>query len=262
MCKKQARGSYNPRTGIITWLYKTTVPEDVTNVYNYDRMLKLNIRTGAFYPWTIPASDVKIHAVLTPDVLGQSTTTSFDVIDSSLNNVVDSSSNQVVAFNYSTYATRRIITKYLVSYASGASYLFTWAESVPYSSEVLNPFLDWYSYDDVGVDYSSYFISGYKLRGDGIRSFQANYLYLFSDTSENQSTIDVSARWDYSNDPSSGRWPNTQRIRFTDQYYDFQRRKLKVRGHGITVQFKCESITGEPFNITGWSIFETQNTGI
>lgn len=263
LSKKQARGTFNSRTGIITWLYRSDVASDVTSIYEYDRILKLNTKTLAFYPWTLSSSTIPmIHSVVAPDVIGQSTNVAFDVIDSSSDTVVDNSSNQVVAFNYGKFATNIITTKYLTSYVNGGTYSFTWSSENPYNSESNNNFLDWYKYDSTGIDYTSYFISGYRLRGDGIRNFQSNYLYLFSDTEENLPTYDVSARWDYSTSEDTGRWPTKHRIAFTENNYKFQRRRLKIRGYGLTVQFKCTSLTGEPMNVTGWSVFETSNPGI
>lgn len=260
--KKQARGSYNPNDGVVTWLYRNTVAADVTEVYNYDGILKLNTRTAAFYPWSLSESSVpQVHSIVTPAVTGQSISSAFNVIDGSSDTVIDASGNTVVAFNFATYATSTVTNKYLTSYYNGSSYVFTWASEKPYST-VSSNYLDWYKYDSIGVDYDSYFISGYKLRGQGQRKFQANYLYLFSDTYENLPQYDVSSRWDYSTSSDTGEWTSTQRVAYTDLNYKFQRRRLKVRGTGLTVQFKCSSVTGQPMNVTGWSVFETINTGI
>lgn len=262
--KKQSKGSYNVVDGIITWLYRTTLADDVTSVYEYDAALKLDVKTSAFYPWTFCSESgcPRINSVIASDVLSQSVTSAFNVIDGSSNNVIDASGNNVVAFSYSTYATNVTKTKYLTSYPSGGSYKFTWSEELAYDSTSLGNFLDWYKYDSVGKDYDAYFISGYKLRGEGQRKFHPSYIYLFSDTEENLPTYDVSAIWDYSTAPSTGRWPNRQRVSFSSSDYNFQRRRLKVRGNGLTVQFKCQGISGEPMNITGWSLFETSGAVI
>lgn len=260
--KKQARGTYNSSSGIVTWLYRTTANTDITSLYEYDAMLNLDVNTSAMYPWTLPQAVPKIHAIIAADVTGQSTTTAFTVVDSSSDTVIDSSGNTVVAFNYSAFSFTFPKVKYLTSYSTGSTYNFTWSENIEYDRLSSGNYKDWFKYDGVGVNYLSYFVSGYTLRGNGQRNTQATYLYMFSDTEDNLPIYDVSARWNYAIRASSGQWPNTQRIAFTDTNYKFQRRKLKIRGNGLTVQFKCASVEGEPMNITGWSTFETANTGI
>lgn len=259
--KNFARGSYNPFTGVIQWLYRSTAYDDITEAYEYDRVLNLNTLSGAFYPWSLSSSTPKLNAVITAEVTGQSTIQTFNVVDESSNNVVDASGNQVIAFNFDLFSTTATNTKYLVSYVDGSSYKFTWAEASTFGN--INDYKDWYTYDTAGVDYESYFISGYRLRGEGQRNFQATYLHVFSDTSEEKSIFDVSPRWDYSTTGNTGRWPSVQRVTLeNNNQYEFQRRRLKIRGNGITIQFKYSSISGEPFNIVGWSIYETSNASI
>ncbi len=125
-------------------------------------------------------------------------------------------------------------------------------------AEFTNPdFIDWADVT-VGVDYTSYFISGYKLRGEALRKFQSNYWQVYT-RNEDPSTFDVYGRWDYANSGNTGRWNSVQRVTMDDTRYSYQTRRLKMRGHGKALQFKVSSAPGEPFNIVGWSIYESTN---
>jgi hypothetical protein len=252
--KKQARGFFNLITKKVHWLYRSTQAGDVDETYEYDKVLIWNARTAAFNPWTIADSDVKVHAVVVVDnatgALVEST-----VVDNALNTVVDDAGNTVVSYSLSTTATSPTF-KYLVSSPNGASANFTVAE------ERNTNYLDWETYDAVGVDYDSYFISGYKVHGQGQKKFQANYVFLFNKAIPSQYTFQ--ALWDYANTADSNSWSSsaTQTINQTEDKYDIRRRRIKVRGEGYALQFKVSSVSGQPFEIVGWSTWETGNANI
>lgn len=142
-----------------------------------------------------------------------------------------------------------------MSYADGGSYEFTFAD-------VSNPnHLDWFSYDDIGVDYTSYFITGFKIRGEGIRKFNNNWVRIFSRL-ETPVAYNFQAIWDYAVTGSgTGRWSSNQRVEHTDLNYSTVTRRLKVRGHGLAMQFRVSSVMGEAFDIIGWSAMQTANQG-
>lgn len=52
--KKWAKGAYNHQRKVIQWVYKNEAPVDETERFKYDRILNLNIMSGAFYPWSVP----------------------------------------------------------------------------------------------------------------------------------------------------------------------------------------------------------------
>lgn len=120
-------------------------------------------------------------------------------------------------------------------------------------------YLDWpEDEDNLGTDYSSYFTTGYKVHGDAIKKFQSNYVQLYT-RNDVFSNFDFQSRWDYSISGDTGRWSNIQRITMDDANYKFRTRRLKTRGHGKALQYRVNSVTGEPFNIIGWSTFESSN---
>lgn len=262
LCKKQARVTYNPLTNIVQWIYRSTVNDTFDEIFEFDSVLNLNVLSGAFYPWTISVSgDVGVFGVITANVSGQSRFQALNVVSSTPDNVVDSSSNQVVAYNYTAYSSAITTTKFLCGYGSISAKNITWAEVSVFTPP--NDYMDWFKYDSVGINYESYFVSGYKLRGQGAVKFQSNYLNIFSYT-EKESPVEffVQGRWDYSLLGDAGRWTNQQKVSLPTSDYSYQRRRLKIRGRGVTVQFKFSSIPGQPFNVSGWSVWETAATGV
>jgi hypothetical protein len=117
--------------------------------------------------------------------------------------------------------------------------------------------LDWPDVT-VGYNYDSYFISGYKVHGEAIRKWQSNYWQVYT-RNINPSTFDVYGRWDYANSGNTGRWNSVQRVTQDDTSYAYRTKRLKMRGHGKALQFKVNSVEQEPFDLVGWSIFETAN---
>ena len=51
--KKFVRGDFDPLDHLVKWVFKSTEETDITSRYNFDRVLNFNIRTKAFYPWTV-----------------------------------------------------------------------------------------------------------------------------------------------------------------------------------------------------------------
>jgi hypothetical protein len=143
-------------------------------------------------------------------------------------------------------------TKFFVSY-SGV---------VTFADERSESYIDWFSFNSVGVGYTSSFTSGYKVHGDGQRKTQPTYINLFFDTSDDDSSLDFRSIWQYANTGTTGRWSSAQRITTTSNDYDYTRRRIKSRGSGIVYQFNVTSVSGQPFFLIGWSVFETANANL
>lgn len=253
--KFYACGDYNPVERIIQWCYSPTAGTGTTSDYEFSRILNLNVLTGAFYPWTVD-DDVKINGIIAVDVPSMEGIVS-NVVDASGNQVVDASANTVIAKD-TEEAELGFAFKYFCSYSNGAgSYITTFADEHDLD------FVDWAYYNSLAGDsYSSYIVSGYKVHGDAQRKFQPNYVYIYSEKGDTPSVFDFSARWNYANSGSTGRWSQTQRLTYPDTDFDYQKKKVKVRGHGVAVQFYFASVAGEPMNLIGWSTFETANASI
>jgi len=250
--KRFARGFFDKTDGQVRWLYRSTTTTDLNDIYEYDRVLNFNLRTQAFYPWTISDNGfVKVHSILSTELITRPVIVN-NVIDGSGNNVVDLSTNQVIAFADSGNADQQF-DKYLVSYPDSGSYKITFAERTD------DTYRDWFSYDSFGINYISYFITGFKLRGQAIRKFQSNWVQIFSRLLDEVS-YKFQGIWDYAITGSgTGRWSSNQTIAHTDTNYSNAFRRLKVRGHGKALQFRVSSVDDTPFDIIGWSSMQTIN---
>ncbi len=250
--KRYARGFYDKTDGQIRWLYRSETTTDLTATYEYDMVLNYNLRTGAFYPWTITDSAVKVHSILSTELITRPVDL-LNVVDNSSNNVVDSLGNQVIAFADSGNDVQQF-DKYLVSYPNGSgSYNITFGERTD------DTYRDWFRYDDFGQNYTSYFVTGFKLRGQGARKFQANWLDIFSRI-ETPVSYKFQGLWDFANTGSgTGRWSTNQTVTHSDTNYDNAKRRLKVRGHGKALQFRISSVENQPFDMIGWSSADTIN---
>lgn len=248
--KRYARGFFDKTDGIVRWLYRSTSTNSVDETYEYDRILNFNLRTNAFYPWTISASNVKVHSLISTELVSRPINLN-NVIDSVSNFVIDSSGNQVISFSASGSEDQQF-DKYLVSYADSGSHKFTFANR----HEGL--YRDWDVYEPVGVDYGGYFIAGYKLPGTGLRKAQTNYIEIYSRV-DDEVGYNFQGLWDFANDASTNRWSSNQTVTHSDTNYGSARRRLKVRGHGKALQYKVSAVPDKPFDIIGWSAGQTIN---
>lgn len=250
--KRSAKGFYDKTDGVIRWLYRNETTTNLNEIYEYDRVLNYNVRTKAFYPWTISNSDVKIHSIISTELVSRPIALN-TVIDSGGNFVIDSSGNQVVSFSASGSEDQQF-DKYLVSYSNGAgSYSFT------YANRHDGLYRDWEVYEDVGIDYGGYFITGFKLPGGGIRKAQTNYIEVYSRL-DAPVEYNFQGIWDFALTGSgTGRWSSNQNVSHTDTDYGSARRRLKVRGHGKALQYRVSAVADKPFDIIGWSAQQTIN---
>lgn len=255
--KRFAKGFYHITDNHIRWIYRSTSTTNINEIYVYDRVLNFNVQTGGFYPWTISTGLAKVHAVV-PTALVTRPVSVDDVIDSGGDFVIDSGGNQVITFS-ETGSDAIEFDKYLISYVDGSDTHFTFAERRNEN------YVDWEEIDGDGENFTSYFISGYKLAGAGIRNFNNSYIKVFSKTDE-QVSYRFQGIWDYATTGSgTGEWTSsqflTQDVSHHNTDFSVGMKRLKVRGRGTTLQFKVASVDGEPFNIIGWAGVQLVNQG-
>lgn len=252
--KKYVKGSYNSLTKIVTWLYRTDDIEDVADRTRYDRALMFNVVTQAFYPYSFDTSKVRFHGVVTMQGVGTDTT--LDDVYSNSNVPVSDNASAVLQVEGISTQSKAAVTKFLVSYDTGSQYL-------TFGEEYSQAYEDWKSFDLVGSPYDSHFTTGFKIRGDAQRKFQTNYLYVFGDTDDGEeSEVSVQALWNYSKDSSTGKWSTVQKVNFFDDRFSHGWKRLKIRGSGLAVQFRFSSTGTLPFNVVGWTGWDTGNSAV
>ena len=107
-----------------------------------------------------------------------------------------------------------------------------------------------------GYDYTSDFLSGAKIRGEGHRSGNMEYITVFGNTVEDGSAY-LRGRWDWSNSSASGKWSTEQQVYSSKRdYRDVSRKRLLMRGSGPALQLYFRSESGKPFDLIGWTTFE------
>lgn len=223
---RYVKGVYNTIDKNIHWIYKTETPETVLENYLYDRVLVFNL----------PSQSFSLNSLTgTPAIAGLVFTTY-------------SSNDPLVNVSGAS------LVKYITVGPIGTSD----AMAVTVSQFNNSDYYDWVTYDDTGIDAESYFISGYRIRGELIRKFQSNYIVVIMETEDNASAF-VQGIWDYSNTSDNGRFTTMQQAYRDDTSYDYSRAKLKMRGNGYSLQLKFISEAGKPFTIIGWS---TADTGV
>lgn len=248
--KKFARGFFNTIEKTVQWLYRAVPASDLSETYEFDQVLVLNTLSGAFYPYSIDVSDVSIHGIVSVDSSGGGAALE-DVLDGLGATVTANDTTDVQVYN-STGSLVVPVFKYLVSYGGN---------TVTFAEEYRSEYLDWLSYDAAGYDYTSHFISGYQIRGDAQRKFQASYVYIFSENAVDTSYL-FQGIWNFGARGSSGKWSSRQLVTHTADDFSVKYRRLKVRGTGVSLQFKVTSIPGEPFALYGWSALETANSSV
>lgn len=244
-CKRYVKVGYNTLSKEVYWMYSS----DEISPRLYDRVLVMNVSTQGFYLYSIPTSVTVVDLVSPP--VAEVSSTNENVVDSLGATVVNSLSAAVTVEVFEDYNPATIGNcKFVVTYDT---------DKLGFGKFSNEDLLDW---DDIlggsGLSYRSYLVSGPRVRGEGQRKFQENYVNVFSEYKANSSCW-VSAQWDYGNNVNSNRWSTPQQaIRQTANFDSFSRR-LKIRGQGRAVQFKFESEGEKPFILTGWASFETIN---
>ena len=220
--KSNAKASYNPLDKVVYWLYRSTASTTVDNAYDYDRILCLNTLTGAFYPLSIGTGSgyPTVSGVVTTQYLG------------------------------AVGATTKFVT---TKNTSGTTFTVTFSEQRD------TAYVDWET-PNVGLDYSSYFTTGFKVPGEGLAQQFGNYINVFCNTAA-QSSLRLRAKWDFANSSASGEWSSEQEVYVSRTFRDTLRRRIKLRGRGIACQLSFRSTSGKPFNLIGWSMMETVNSG-
>lgn len=231
------KAAYDRINDICYWLFRSTAGTTSTELNTFNRILCLNARTGAFYPWSFDNTTSNVPSIRGISYIQDGDRAATYMIK--------------MTVNYTRSATERLV------YADFAD-VTNWKDWKQYSTLI--------SSASNLIDYSSYAITGYRIDGKAIRPFQMNYLYTFM-RNETGAGAYVQALYDFTNSSSSGKWSTPQSVYNSlttkGRAYDDVRisRKL-IRGVGKGAQIKYYSLTGQPFSIIGWGVFGTANQNI
>jgi len=237
--KEFAKGCFNDQEGLVYWLYNKTAVEG----YSYSNILVLDTLTKAFYVYSIPPGYYDIFGLVA--IRATNPVAAFDEVTTSTGDtVVTSLGDPVVVQVTSTVASNKKIFKFLCAFEG---------DNLNVASLTEESHLDW-GY----IPYETYFITGYRIRGDLLKEFQTNYLTIISESDVSASCF-VQGIWNYADSPDSGKYTNPQRVIRLRPDRTYQRSRLKIRGQGYSLQFKFYGEAGKPFTIVGWAGFETAN---
>lgn len=237
--KLTAQGAFSLTNKEIIWLYQ----DADTSVYKF---LTYRVANNAMSPYTV-TSTRKIASVFAVEGFANNVQAA-TVTDN--NGATVTASGGTVTVNVSIPTT--LISTFRTLNINVAANTYTIGQFAD------SNLVDWASINS--TYYSSYAISGYKIRGQGIKKFNMPYIQVYFDLRlYPQGNCYLQGIWDYSNNTASGRYTNPQQLytTFTNQDFSFSRRK--IRGNGISLQLKFYSYQNQPFQLIGWSEVDTGN---
>lgn len=240
------KGAYNKRQQIVRWIF--TSQGNSLGQYEYDRILDFNIVSKAFYPYTIDiTTGPRISGLLT--VFGQSFSTVEDDVYVGLNDPVEVSGDQVFV-ETSVFLGNQEVFKFFTTGDEIAV-----VPGYTYSELRDEDLVDWATENSgSGVPYDSYCISGYRVRGEMLRAFNSTPIAFVVENLDTGRCL-VSGVWDYGFRQSS-----KHELYLTRPEVSNIIRRVKIRGKGKSLQIKFESVANHPFNLVGWSTFDTGGT--
>lgn len=222
--RRYAKGALHMQENTVYWLYNNTENLSDDDLYTYNAVLVMNSINGAFYPWTITqsANDPVVRGIL-------------------------------YIYDANKYSVPEI--KYVCTKETSPT-----LETLMFAGTTGTGYTDWPDYTD--TEYLSYFMTGYMVHGEGMRYLQPNYVTVFLNTVANSSCF-MYGVYDWTNSTTSNKWSTGQEIYNSALLHrDINYRRLKVRGKGKAMQLRFESQADKPFEIIGWSIWESMNAQV
>ena len=280
--KQYAEGSYNGTDNIIYWMFNNTSIPDTESRYAKNAVLAFDTRLKSWYWFKFDDTLGVIPVSLETSKETSRTVIEYNVI-AGTDNVIAGSDNVITDIAQRSGSTQQF--KFLVLHPEDDdTYSVTFADMLN-ERDTSTKFADWYSFNDEGVEETSYVITGYELGGVGpARAKTAQYLTVFMNRTEtafdsnaealNPSGCLLETRWDFTDSTFANKWsapvqvyrqvrpflafPSTP---FEDGY-PLVISKNKIRGRGKAVQFKFTSEEGKDMQIVGWSATYVGNTNV
>ena len=243
-------------------------------VYGNNKELVFDVNRATFTPNSINSSNVELKAAIE--------TASYSV-GSIVDTVVVGGSGDVLVNGEAIVASTSIRSnglrsiKYLSVLENSGDAFYT------FSNYQNQEFIDWLTFDDVGVDAAAYMVSGYMTGGDTQRDKQVPYItthFLQTETgfdSEfnllNQSSCKVRSQWDWTNSANSNRWGSEfQAYRLGRVFFpsgsEFDNgdkivtTKSKLRGRGKALSLLFSTEPEKDCHLMGWSMLVGVKGGV
>ena len=267
--KRSVKGRFDTYDRKVRWLYNNLpLPIEET------RELVLDVELGAFYKHSIPtasatAPNVVDYIEVPPFKIAQVTE---EVVDGGVA-VVDGGV---------------IVTTDLVEAVDGQRELLylTILDTLPSVTYTMSnysntDFIDWKTFDSVGIDSPATLVTGYNGGGDFQRNKQTPYVTFHFEKTEDgfstdglgdiypthESSCKVQAQWEWANSATSGRWgkefqayrqkrayiPENAGDGF-DNGFSVVTTKNKIRGKGRVLSFQMTTEPLKDCRILGWSM--------
>jgi|TARA_R100001369_G_C3324873_1_gene169522 hypothetical protein len=281
--KNNCKGFYDEKENRVRWLYNDTANYSAVNFINkYNKELILDLSLQAWYKNSI--TDL---ALASPYVCDYIEVPGYAIANADVS--VEAGAQDVIITTSGSANPVVITEKVETSRSSLFSFLTIVGTSFTISKYNSRRFLEWYSKDTTGINYSSFLITGYELFKDIMRDKQIPYIFFYFNKTEdgftaagsgagahfilnNESSCRVQAQWNWANSLASGRWGlEFQAYRLSRLYiptgatdtFDTGEAvivtKNKLRGTGKTLSLLIKSDQGKDMKILGWALSATAN---
>lgn len=267
LAKSNAIGVFEATGKKIRWLYNEG---DRFTESSLTRELVLDLTLGAFYPFKIGKLSSNTVEVVS---LFSSTPFAASVVDETvlagIDSVLAGTASVVVSSDGRTSGI--LDTRYLTIVVVNG------IPKITFSYYNNNRFLDWESFDTIGVDAKGYLITGAVTANDSSVAKQVPYLTMHFVRTETgvdstlvpqfQSSCLVRSQWDWANSANSNKWSSLfQAYRQRKEYlatgiddpydtgFEVVTSKNKLRGRGKAFALYMETEAGKDCRIIGWSI--------
>lgn len=269
--KKYCKGFYDEKENRVRWLYNDSTDYSETNYINkYNKELIYDLTLNAFYTHSISVSDTAVNPYVADYIIIP------NYVASSLDANVLVGTDEVIV----TDGTEVVVTEEIENdRTSQFGFLTMVGTSFTVSKYQNNTFKDWVTFDNTGVDYLSYLVTGYEYYGDIMRRKQTPYIHLYFTRTEDgfsssggnlilnkQSSCKVQAQWNWADSANSGKWGSEfQAYKLLRNYipsgagdtFDYGDKvivtKNKLRGSGRTLSLYIKSETGKDMKLLGWA---------
>jgi hypothetical protein len=270
--KENCKGTYDPFTKKIRWLYKEN---DLFASTSVTKELIFDITLTAFYPSTIQRSTGN-----TVEVVGSFISKAFT--SGGLTEPLFAGTDLVYAGTELVGVSSLIRKTNIQSIRYFTLIKVGTAVKISFAYFRDTTFADWATVDGIGVDAKAFLLTGSQTAGDSALPKQVPYLVMHflrtefgssSGVPDNQSSCLVRSQWDWANTIKSNKWsPNFQAYRYRqvrfvendndafDNGFETVVSKNKLRGRGRAFAMYLESEPFKDLRILGWNLTLNANT--